>query len=330
MGKFLNINKNPSFLKFLIESKYFQKDKFKIIDVGARGGIEGYWKHLDDQIEAIGFEAQRYKLKKFQAENTQLLPIVLSDLKKVTNFYISRYKPSSSLYPPNIKFLKRFPDIKNLRVTKKIKVETMTLDSYLKNIGKEKIDFMKLDVEGAELEILKGAKKTINSGLLGLSVEVCFNQTRSKQPLFPQIDIFLRSSGFNLYDISIYKHSRNELSPYKNQPNPMHTPFGQIIWGQAIYFKDPLENFNKQWTFMKVLKLSSLFDLFNLQDCSLELITESHKKKIINNKDFQVFKSLIKKSYNKQKIKIPKRKDSLNKKISEFISPLYNLLNLNK
>ena len=47
--------------------------------------------------------------------------------------------------------------------TKKIQVKTDTLDNILKEIKIQKIDWIKIDVEGAEIEVLKGAKKTISS-----------------------------------------------------------------------------------------------------------------------------------------------------------------------
>lgn len=42
--------------------------------------------------------------------------------------------------------------------TKTINVSTMTLDNYLKKANIHHVDFIKMDVEGAELEVLKGAK----------------------------------------------------------------------------------------------------------------------------------------------------------------------------
>jgi FkbM family methyltransferase len=43
-----------------------------------------------------------------------------------------------------------------------IKVEAETLDSIIGRLGIKRIDFMKMNIEGAELEALKGAKKSLN------------------------------------------------------------------------------------------------------------------------------------------------------------------------
>jgi FkbM family methyltransferase len=43
----------------------------------------------------------------------------------------------------------------------KVKVKTMTLDSFVKEHNVERVDFIKIDAEGSEREIIKGAKETI-------------------------------------------------------------------------------------------------------------------------------------------------------------------------
>lgn len=42
-----------------------------------------------------------------------------------------------------------------------MQVETLTIDDLLRNNGLERIDFIKMDIEGAELEALKGAETVI-------------------------------------------------------------------------------------------------------------------------------------------------------------------------
>ena len=45
--------------------------------------------------------------------------------------------------------------------TQKIMVKTLTLDDYLENHRVQRLDFVKIDAEGAELEILMGAQKSL-------------------------------------------------------------------------------------------------------------------------------------------------------------------------
>jgi FkbM family methyltransferase len=60
---------------------------------------------------------------------------------------------------------------------KALKVLSLPLDKALEN--KENIDFMKIDVEGMEFEVLCGAKNLIDTNRPLLYIEVCLGQTRN-------------------------------------------------------------------------------------------------------------------------------------------------------
>lgn len=54
-----------------------------------------------------------------------------------------------------------------------VPIDMVTLDSYLKMRGVEKVDMVKIDVEGSELRVLKGMEQTIrNSGKIKIICEV--------------------------------------------------------------------------------------------------------------------------------------------------------------
>ena len=73
-------------------------------------------------------------------------------------------------------------------------ITLVSLDGWASEAGVEAIDIMKLDVQGAELEVLKGAR-----GLLGgvrlIELEVAFNPIYKDQPLFGEIDRSCVSRG---------------------------------------------------------------------------------------------------------------------------------------
>jgi hypothetical protein len=75
-------------------------------------------------------------------------------------------------------------------------VDTMVENSHLKN---ERIDVIKADVQGAELEVFKGARKALAQATFvyfeGSTVE--YNEGGA---CLYEVDAFLRSQGFFLYD----------------------------------------------------------------------------------------------------------------------------------
>jgi len=62
-----------------------------------------------------------------------------------------------------------------------IEVETLRLDDFVKKHGVNRIDFMKMDLEGAELQALHGATECMQSGLLrALSFEFGVSNVNSR------------------------------------------------------------------------------------------------------------------------------------------------------
>lgn len=80
---------------------------------------------------------------------------------------------------------------------------SMTLDSVIGDMY-EKIDLIKLDVQGAELDILRGGQKTVAKCDLIL-MEVAFQQYNLGAPLAPEVFAYMDSIGFQAIDM-LEKH----------------------------------------------------------------------------------------------------------------------------
>ena len=71
----------------------------------------------------------------------------------------------SSLYEPNEELLDFYNGFKVAKLKEKKEIETITLDDFINKEKIEDIDFIKIDVQGAELDVLKGATNTIKNVL---------------------------------------------------------------------------------------------------------------------------------------------------------------------
>tara|TARA_Y100000401_G_C8254995_1_gene190237 strand:+ start:93 stop:695 length:603 start_codon:yes stop_codon:yes gene_type:complete len=85
-----------------------------------------------------------------------------------------------------------------------IDVKTITLDNYFKD---KKINLIKIDVEGAELEVLKGATELMKSQSPIFQVEFHSHEEWSEKNLK-----FIEDLGYFIYDINFNKVN------YKNRP----------------------------------------------------------------------------------------------------------------
>jgi len=78
-----------------------------------------------------------------------------------------------------------------------VKVKTITLDKYFKD---KKINLIKIDVEGAEFEVLKGAKELMNSQSPIFQVEFHWDEDWTDENLE-----FIKKSEYYIYDLNLKK-----------------------------------------------------------------------------------------------------------------------------
>lgn len=87
---------------------------------------------------------------------------------------------------------------------------------------------MKLDVQGAELDVLRGAK-SILAYALAIDIEVEFYEIYKGQPLFDQVFTFLRDAGLEFIDFTyIYRWSPNA-----------YNGLGQATFSDALFMRTP-------------------------------------------------------------------------------------------
>jgi len=197
------------------------------------------------------------------------IPLAMSDTVGDATLYVTKHPMCSSLYQPNEAYLNRFSDlIEFMGLDFVVGIETTTIDAFCQDEGIEEIDFLKVDVQGADLKVLQGSKSILSRSVLAVQVEVLFCELYENQPLFSDVDTFLRQQGFTLFNLPIaYRHRQG--SPIVSEINP-----GQILWGDALYLRDLiLEGVNNHLKSPEnLLKLAGIADILNFPDYALELL----------------------------------------------------------
>ncbi len=306
MGTLRELHPNPRFTKYLVEKRAFEQDPLVVIDAGARKGFEKHWNHYEDQIKLIGFEPNEdsYKecIEKKSSSKTEYYPFALGRERGEKDFYITTYLSGCSLMKPDLQVAQRFGFEKNVTVKDKISVQTIDLDSFVNDYEIEYVDFIKLDTEGSELDIFKGAQKTVNNSVIGISTEVKFVKVQKDQPLFTDIDIYLRNLGFHLYDLDLNRSPRKVLANNHNISN-----IGQIILAQALYLRDTVDeliapnNRKNFWSKDRNLKMASILEIYNLSDCAMELIQTMSELGMLKENEVERYLSMLDPTTNQQK-----------------------------
>ncbi len=145
------------------------------------------------------------------------------DEKKI---FLTDMPDASSLFKPNKNFLNKFMNKNASDIVKEEKIKLTTLDSVFNE--NEKLDFLKVDVEGADLDVIKGGEKSL-SDCLGIKIEVQYKERNIGSPLFSEIDNYLRERYFLL---DLKNSSWLKTKTYFINSNP------EIIWADAYYLKN--------------------------------------------------------------------------------------------
>jgi len=172
----------------------------------------------------------------------------------------------SSIYNPNLKLLKKYRNPSRFDVIDSKFIDLDSLDNALSDIGFRQ-DYIKLDIQGAELEVLKGSTQTLKNAFF-VEVEVEFREIYLDQPLFGDVSKFLEDENFIFTDfLSTAKY-------YRQQNNYG----GDLIFADALFMKDPTEiNFDEDFDLESVNAYIFILFLTKKYD-ALKYIEEMSKK----------------------------------------------------
>lgn len=209
---------------------YLNGQKIGLIDVGASGGLEPRWRRIKANIKAFLFEPDERSQKKLELADyiEKVFPIGLGSTENNGAINLCRKPGVSSLLMPRYKFLKHFPDSGRFEVMTSEPIKISTLDKCLMTREQE-CDFIKLDTQGTELDILKGGAALLDCPVIGLEIEVEFIQLYEGQPLFGDVCSYLEEKGYEFFDfVNICRWERTKFSL-----------FGQAIFGDGLFLRTP-------------------------------------------------------------------------------------------
>jgi FkbM family methyltransferase len=137
-----------------------------------------------------------------------LNPIALTNFIGHASFYATRVPEVSSLLQPTERMIELSSEHKYDHET--INVSTMTLDHYCQINNIRNIDILKLDVQGSELNLLQGAEKLLQEGMITLIYsEVTFAETYINQTRFIDLVSYLNKFNYEIWDIGSFLYTRN-------------------------------------------------------------------------------------------------------------------------
>lgn len=191
-----------------VESKGYSPIKNQdVIHIGAHDGIEADIYDFFEAKSVFWFECNPYVFpnllkriteKPRSAKHLAYQTALWSEAGKTLdfNFYRDKRDGASGFYLPE----KMFDYIKDCPLLEeKIQIKTNTLDNYVNDgiVNISNISLLNLDVQGAELEVLKGANLLLtNPSLRFIWCEVSWDKVYKDAPVMDDITTYLGKFGF--------------------------------------------------------------------------------------------------------------------------------------
>jgi len=266
--------------------------KLRLVDVGASGGISQLWRQWAPQLWAVGFDPLTSEVDRLNAAETD--PQVRYRAAWVGEGVVHSAPDYADTLPGKVYELSSaYRGLDRLGVDYRsgffnggrpveYATERTSLDIWRRAEGVNDIDFIKIDVDGADLRVLEGADETLRaSGVLGVEVEAMLHGSAGADSLaFAHIDIFLQSRGFLPFSLFMPRYTRGALPGRFDYHLIASTLSGQVRWLDALYFLDPavtpevLGRFPADQRCAKLIKLMTLYDMYGLPDCAAQLAVE--------------------------------------------------------
>ena len=208
-----NMRQNINYEKLLYLNEI--KKGNTVLDIGAN---KGYYTSLFSVLvgrhgEVHSFEPVPESYKRLQELNTQLKNVFSNNLAvgQESGTATINYDPLDSEKATLIDT--------TLSLPKKSQTEVISIDEYVENLKLTFVHFIKCDVEGLELEVLRGAMNTLKTLKPKVSLEITLAENDLKEAIH-----LLRSAGYSnfnkiekdypLFDINMHNYSEDYFYLY--------------------------------------------------------------------------------------------------------------------
>lgn len=168
-----------------------------IIDGGAnvgqfaRAAAELYPDARVISIEALPAVADELRRNLANLSRVRVIQSAIGEEERETTFHRNAYTLASSVLPPHAAYEKSFPG----HSFSTVRVPMNTLDALLNDEPLTPPVLLKLDLQGYELQALRGAARTLEHTDYIL-LETAFKPLYEHEPLFEDLYAFLQQTGF--------------------------------------------------------------------------------------------------------------------------------------
>lgn len=229
-------------------SDLLEDNEIMLLDVGAKGGTQEL-SHLRRFTHCHGFEPNRAEADLLTDPDSgykeyRCFPFALGAEEGEQRLHIARHSSYSSflevdwaLYDLHFRFMPQYELFKSwIEAESQEMVPVRKLDA----LDYGHIDLLKMDTQGTELEILKGAERKLGRHEVAMvKSEVSFVEVYKNGALFSELDAFFRSHGFLFIDCIFFPDVVYEKAPPEGRRAAYQDEIKYSAGGDALYVLNP-------------------------------------------------------------------------------------------
>ena len=183
--------------------------EFLAADVGARGDLPRHWLVLDGIAKFVAFDAdpaacealERVYAARGHGHLYRTVSVALAGANSSRTFYMTAARSGSSFFNPESPMVLAYTNSDYLYPIETTKLETRDSQQVLNEIGISRLELIKLDIQGCELEVLQALRGGVLDTVLGIETEAAMQPKGIDHPTFRDIDRFMDENGFELFDL---------------------------------------------------------------------------------------------------------------------------------
>lgn len=194
--------------------------------------------------EVLGFDPDADECRRIEEHHRaspvwaslELESVALADAEGWREMTLTRAAVNHSLRRPAAGFRDRY-GISGLEVVGTTDVPVSSLDAILFGSRADQPcwgELLKVDAQGCDLDVLRGASRTLRERTCVVVVEALFLEAYEQQPRFSEIELMLREAGFTFYGFqSLNFRSTRRLDKQS------HRGRERLFYADALFFRDP-------------------------------------------------------------------------------------------
>jgi FkbM family methyltransferase len=194
------------------------------LDVGAFKGEHCYeYALLNPSVRVFLFEPNLQVAAKLFGllPNFFVVPLAVTERDGTAELNVNSFPDASSLLPLDDEAVSYWVGGQDLRIVETVTVGTIRLDTFLNGAGIQSVDYLKIDAQGMDLEVVKSAGNRLKD-----IHRICMECYVTAHPLYRgasrknETVEFLRSQNFALMDVLAQSDGQEENLIFENKTEP--------------------------------------------------------------------------------------------------------------